>query len=72
MSQIGLHIEDMKITHEELLETLSYDPETGLFHWIKPRKRVIPGMVAGTTDKDGYRVIRLNQKNYFSHRQESR
>lgn len=58
----------MELTQSELQETLSYDPETGLFHWKKPRKKVVVGAVAGTTDKNGYRVIKLQQRLYFAHR----
>lgn len=58
----------MELTQSELQETLSYDPETGLFHWIKPRKKVVLGSVAGTIAKGGYRVIKIRQRLYFAHR----
>ena len=53
-----------------LQEFLSYDPETGLFVWVnkKPKSRRIPGTVAGSIWKDGYRRIMFQYKAYAAHR----
>jgi len=57
------------LTQERLKELLSYDPETGLFIWIKSTNRSIKiGSVAGGKKPDSYICIRIDKKNYLSHR----
>lgn len=49
-----------------LRETLSYDPETGIFRWLtRASKNTIVGSVAGTVLSNGYRMIRLLGKQPF-------
>jgi len=54
----------------DIKEYMSYDPDTGLFTWIKKlgRSRFGPGDVAGTTDKRGYVNIMFRGKRYLAHR----
>lgn len=60
------------LSHSVLREHLHYDPETGIWTWLKPRAQWIsPGAVAGATARFGthqYRVIKIFQKIYLAHR----
>lgn len=57
------------LTHERLLDALSYDRLTGIFRWrISPRGRSKPGDIAGTATKRGYIHICLDQHLYLGHR----
>jgi hypothetical protein len=56
------------LTQQELKENLLYNPITGIFIWIKPRKRVKVGNMAGYKDDEGYIYIRFNKKLYQAHR----
>ena len=56
------------MTQDQLKRILSYDPETGLFHWrIKPSKRFTAGMQAGSS-VNGYIRIHTNGRQYSAHR----
>lgn len=55
------------ITPEQLKRQLSYDPETGVFHWAVNKYRVRAGDVAGRP-VFGYICIKVNQKSYPAHR----
>lgn len=58
-----------KLTAERLREVLAYDPESGVFIWrIATGPRACPGKVAGTLDKDGYRVIKIDGRLHKAHR----
>ena len=53
-----------RITHEELLKILNYNPETGIFKWkIFMGSRATEGSIAGTTQA-GYRNIRIFGRGY--------
>lgn len=58
------------ISHKELIDTLSYDPETGIFKWKKQvGQRCRIGEKAGCLDNSsGYEKIKVLNKNYKSHR----
>ena len=57
------------LTHERVLEALSYDPLTGIFRWrvMNSWRRPI-GSVAGTTNKRGYVVVCLDRHLVLGHR----
>lgn len=66
LTQLSVRIDKM-ITQEKLKEHLNYNPETGVFSWIKPTgDRVKPGYVAGC-NKGDYTIIRIG-KIYYAHR----
>lgn len=58
------------LTHKELKELLHYDPETGVFTWLKFRGRTAKkGWRAGSrVARQYYRVIVIKQKHYPEHR----
>lgn len=56
------------ISHEDLLKTLRYEPETGKFFWLIPKKGRRVGDEAGKTTNAGYRLITINKKGYLAHR----
>jgi HNH endonuclease/AP2 domain len=58
------------LTHERLLQLLSYDPETGVWTWNNPdamNKKPI-NKVAGTISVHGYRIITISGSKYRSAR----
>lgn len=58
----------MKVTHERLLEVLSYERITGIFRWrVKIAKNTIVGGIAGTINDIGYRQIRIDGTIYCEH-----
>ena len=59
-----------ELTQERLKEILHYDPETGIWTWIKVNKHNIEhnGKIAGTVRDDGYRSIRIGGRAYYSGR----
>jgi hypothetical protein len=60
---------DKIITHQELIQIIKYDIDTGLFTWKKFRGgSAKKNTLAGTIDKEGYRVIKINCKIYKAHR----
>jgi hypothetical protein len=56
------------LTIERVIELLSYDSDTGLFVWRKPRRCVNAGDVAGCIRPDGYRVIGIDGGLYRANR----
>lgn len=57
------------MTLSEFKAWLEYEPDTGLFRWIKcPRHSIRPGSIAGSLDSYGYIVIRFKGRLYKAHR----
>ena len=57
------------LTQARLKELLSYDPDTGIFVWIKSTdKRISIGAVAGIVNNRGYRRIKIDGKHRRAHR----
>lgn len=56
------------IDHKYLLDTLDYDPETGVFKWAKPRPRVKVGQVAGYRHHKGYIHLEIDGIHCAAHR----
>lgn len=50
------------LTAEDLKAVLSYDAQTGLFHWLRTRR------VAGCGRPDGYVIVGLYGRLYLAHR----
>lgn len=57
------------LTQEKLKHFLHYDPDTGVFTWLRPRATHIkPGDTAGSIRTGGYIAIGLNGRLYQAHR----
>lgn len=57
------------ITQKDLINTLHYDSETGVFTWLKPSNfRIKKHSVAGGVNRNGYIRIRINKIDYLAHR----
>lgn len=56
------------ITALELRERLQYDPNTGLWIWLKTPRLGFVGKPAGSIDAYGYRCIKIDGKNYKASR----
>lgn len=52
----------------DVRDHLSYNKETGHFTWLTFRRKVKPGDLAGTKDKDGYLVITYRGVLFKAHR----
>lgn len=58
-----------KLTHQRLLEVLSYEKETGIFKWQKIyRKPQYTGVPAGCKKANGYVYINVDNVGYLAHR----
>ena len=58
-----------QITAERLRELLHYDPTTGIFTNVSPRKKIVVGSIAGGLDHgSGYWMIGLDRRRYYAHR----
>lgn len=61
----------MTLTTKRVREVLDYDPETGIFVWIKKphyKANVRVGMIAGCLDRAGYVLIRIDGQSVRGHR----
>jgi HNH endonuclease len=58
------------MTQNELMKALSYDEETGAFHWkVSSNNRIKIGDIAGSVSKrTGYIQIKINLKLHQAHR----
>lgn len=57
------------LTQARLKELVSYDPDTGIFIWIKKANRnILTGSVAGSVNSQGYWRIQIDQKSYRAHK----
>lgn len=56
------------LTQATLKEFLNYDPNTGIFVWLKSRGKATVGSRAGGSDHKGHRRITLFKKSYWEHR----
>lgn len=59
----------MRPSVERIREVLSYNPETGEFHWrVTLSARRIAGSLAGEVKDSGYRLIGVDGARYRAHR----
>lgn len=56
------------ITSTELRKRLQYDPETGLWAWLKSPRGGWEGKPAGSIDAKGYRCIKIDGQSYKASR----
>ena len=56
------------LSHQDLLNLLFYNQDSGLFYWKESRKRVKCGDVAGGIKKNGYVYLMVNGRSYRAHR----
>jgi hypothetical protein len=58
----------MLVTQEKLKALLEYDPDTGVFRWLKPMSaKAQPGAVAGSMGGGGKLYIGIEQRKYHAH-----
>jgi hypothetical protein len=58
----------LDLTAKEVSDTVSYDPFTGVFRWLRTHSRYVAGNVAGRKAAKGYRGITLNGAPVLCHR----
>ncbi len=57
------------INQQNLKNLLAYDPDTGVFTWLKPTSnRIKPGALACSVNTIGYVRIGIGNKRYLAHR----
>ncbi|VTP12661.1 hypothetical protein PUATCC27989T_00473 [Phytobacter ursingii] len=60
---------EQKVSKETILNSLIYIEETGEFFWKETKSnRAVKGSLAGCTDGDGYRIIRIGRVGLRAHR----
>lgn len=52
------------LTYARACELLVYEPETGFLRWREGRPPVRAGDIAGSVDKDGYRIVGVDYIRY--------
>ena len=65
---MNLLLNGVYMDKETLDNMLDFNPDTGRITWKFSRGTAKAGSDAGSFDKDGYRTICINRKNYKSHR----
>ncbi len=64
-----MKLNEQQLTSAQLKEILHYNPETGVFTWVKSvGQRAQKGRTAGSKVPTGYIKIKVLQKVYFAHR----
>lgn len=58
----------VRLTRDRLMELLSFDEGTGDFTWLKDRRCVRAGRLAGTINNHGYVAIKVDGILYTGHR----
>ena len=58
----------MELTAERLRELLDYSAESGTFTWAVSRRKCRKGAMAGCAMRNGYVVIRIDDRLYLAHR----
>lgn len=62
-------LKELELTHDRLLELVSYDPDTGIFINKIKRSNCSPaGKVLGTPNASGHLIIQIDKKQYMAHR----
>ncbi len=57
------------LTRDRVLYLLEYDPETGVFTWLRPASnRMKPGQVAGSPNDLGYIYLTIDGRKYRANR----
>lgn len=56
------------LTAERLKELIKYEPDTGNFVWAKGRPGASKGAIAGWTDVNNYRSVKIDREVYLQHR----
>ena len=56
------------LTADRLRELTNYDPDTGVFTWAISRRKCRKGDRAGCVARNGYILIRIDDRLYLAHR----